>query len=239
MNAALRFPLWAVARHRLATDGAGVTTLVAAHGCPLRCKWCINPRGLEAATPVEAVDARALYERLRVDDLYFQATGGGVTFGGGEPLLHARFIREFRRLCQDKWRICAQTSLNIPEACARTAAKCVDEFIVDIKDMNPGIYRSYTGADNALVLRNLDALLRKVDPRRIRVRVPRIPGFNGEADVQASVRRLRAMGVECLEVFSYRVPEGAQRAQPGQPHAQAPALCQSAGGVPPAGKRAP
>ena len=36
-------PIFAISRHRIATDGKGVTTLVAMHGCPLSCRYCINP----------------------------------------------------------------------------------------------------------------------------------------------------------------------------------------------------
>ena len=76
------------------TDGQGITTLIAGAGCPLNCRWCINKRLLREAT-AEAVTAEELLERVKMDDLYFRATGGGITFGGGEPLLHASFIYVF------------------------------------------------------------------------------------------------------------------------------------------------
>ena len=140
-----RFPLFALGRHRLGSDGAGVTTLAAARGCPLRCKYCLNPQSLRAETPARMVSPAQLYEMTRVDDLYFQATGGGVTFGGGEPLLYAPFIAAFREICGAAWRLRAETSLNLPEEAARLALSCLDEAIVDIKDANPRIYRAYTG----------------------------------------------------------------------------------------------
>ena len=87
----LHFPLLALARLRMGTDGKGVTTLAAGAGCPLSCRYCINKRLLKEA-PREDVTAEELIERIRIDDLYFRATGGGVTFGGGESLLHAAFI---------------------------------------------------------------------------------------------------------------------------------------------------
>ena len=80
------------------TDGQGITTLIAGAGCPLNCRWCINKRLLREAT-AEAVTAEELLERVKTDDLYFRATGGGITFGGGEPLLHASFMRRFRDIC--------------------------------------------------------------------------------------------------------------------------------------------
>ena len=85
MSAAPLFPLFALCRHRMGSDGAGVTTLAAARGCPLRCRYCLNPQALKEETPARMVAPEELYEMTRVDDLYFQATLGGVTFGGGEP----------------------------------------------------------------------------------------------------------------------------------------------------------
>ena len=80
---------------------------------------------------------------------------------------------------------------------------CVDEFWVDIKDMDPDIYRLYTGADNARVRTNLRMLLSSVGPERVIVRVPNIPGFNAPDDVERSLDALRDMGVKRVNVFTY------------------------------------
>ena len=101
-------------RHCIATDGEGVTTLAAFWGCPLRCKYCLNPQSLREETKCTEYTPEELYERVKIDDLYFVATRGGVTFGGGEPLLQTDFIESFRSLCGDRWRIYAETSLNVP-----------------------------------------------------------------------------------------------------------------------------
>lgn len=85
-------PLIGIARHRLTIDGEGITTLVAFHGCPLRCKYCLNPTSLQPDGVWERYDCNQLYEEVRKDELYFLASCGGVTFGGGEPLLQNEFI---------------------------------------------------------------------------------------------------------------------------------------------------
>ena len=197
-----RYPLLSLARLRMGTDGAGVTTLVAGAGCPLSCRWCINRRLLHEAKP-EPVTAAELTERLRIDDLYFRATGGGVCFGGGEALLHADFLRRFREVCPADWRISAETSLAVPPEAVRTAAEAVDFFIVDCKDMDGEIYRRYTGGDGARMRENLRLLLSLVGAGRIRVRVPRIPEYNTPADQARSAAALRALGVETVELFDY------------------------------------
>ena len=197
-------------RLRMATDGAGVTALVGAYGCPLQCKLCINPQTWQGRSdgkpPFERVTPTELYDRVKIDNLYYLATGGGVTFGGGEPLLHTDFITAFRGIVPREWHIYAESCLNIPEDNLRAAARVVDHFFIDIKDMNPAIYRAYTGKDNTLVKSNLALLLSLVGADRITVRVPSIPDFNTEADTEASVRELHAMGVTSLDRFAYKIP---------------------------------
>ena len=195
------FPLLRIVRLRMEIDGEGVTSLVAGTGCPLSCKWCLNAAVLRQ--PPTPVTARELYDRVKIDDLYFRATGGGVTFGGGEALLHAAFFRAFREVCGDNWHICAETSLHVPRELVETAAETVDGFIIDIKDMNSEIYRRYTGGDAGLVQENLAYLLGKVGPGRLLVRVPLIPDFNTPADCDVGEQKLRAMGVTRIDRFSY------------------------------------
>lgn len=204
------FPLMAVSRLRMLTDGEGVTTLVAAGGCPLRCKYCLNPQSLEAPK-VRPVTPQTLYDAVKIDDLYFRATGGGVVFGGGEPLNHPKFIAEFRKLCGDSWRLLAETSLNVPAENVAIAAEVIDEFIVDIKDMDPDIYHRYTGQDNARVKANLRQLVDRIGPERILVRVPLIPDYNTDADRDRSVAALTAMGLTRFDRFEYTLRHMAEK----------------------------
>lgn len=198
-----KFPLLTVSRLRMEIDGEGITTLIAGALCPLSCKYCINKEVLQK--PPKAVSPQELYDKVKCDDLYFRATNGGVTFGGGESLLHAEFIREFRALCQDRWRIYAETSLHVPTENIHIAADCIGGFIVDIKDMNPEIYRSYTGKDNAQVLENLKLLISLVGQERILVRVPLIPEFNTPDDQKRSITALKSLGLTRFDVFTYRI----------------------------------
>ena len=196
------YPLLSLSRLRMGTDGQGVTTLVGGAGCPLTCRWCLNAKFLRDRR-AEPVTAAELYRRVKMDDLYFQATGGGVTFGGGEALLHADFIRELRKHCGSVWRITVETSLHVSQSLVEAAAEAVDEFIIDVKDTDPEIYRHYTGGEVALALGNLHFLLDTLGPERLLVRVPLIPDYNTADDQARSVDRLRAMGVTRLDIFSY------------------------------------
>lgn len=152
------------------------------------------------------VSAEELYASLKIDNLYFQATGGGVCFGGGEPLLHADFIAKFRMLCGNRWHITAETSLNIPTEQLAIAVNAVDDFIIDVKDMNPEIYARYTGSDPHLVRENLLLLKQIAAPKLIKLRVPLIPHFNTPADVARSITTLQNMGFEQFDRFRYVEP---------------------------------
>ena len=197
-------PVIAVSRLRMKIDGPGVTTLVCFHGCPLRCHWCLHPFSVAPEPKRTQMTAQQLYEQVRLDELYFLSTGGGVTFGGGEPLLYPAFLQDFRRVCGGQWHLCAETSLSVPWENVEQAAACIDHFYVDCKDTDPAIYRRYTGQDNALMLSNLEKLLAQVGPERITVRVPLIPDFNTEAAQQRSRAMLEKMGIRNFDLFIYR-----------------------------------
>ena len=139
-----------------------------------------------------------------IDALYFLATGGGVTFGGGEPLLYSDLLWEFREICGKDWHLCAETSLNVPWENVSRAADCIDHFYIDCKDTDPEIYRRYTGQDNARMLSNLRRLLEIVGPERITLRVPLIPEFNTEADQIRSCNLLQNLGVTNFDLFTYK-----------------------------------
>lgn len=203
MSSAL-FPLLGLSRHRMGTDGVGITTLAAAAGCPLHCRWCINRDLLSKAKAVDVTPEEFL-ERVRIDDLYFRATGGGITFGGGEPLLQADFIKEFREICPEEWKITVETSLFVPRNYLAQVIDAVDLFVVDCKDMNEDIYRKYTEEDILVMEENLQFLLQRKDAESILVRVPLIPDYNTVEDQNKSAEKLREMGVERLDLFEYRV----------------------------------
>lgn len=197
-----------ISRHRIGIDGVGVTTLAAFHGCPLRCKYCLNPscNGPAEKSPYRYTPEE-LYRVVGVDNLYFIATHGGVCFGGGEPLLRMDFLEEFRALCGRSWALTAETSLHVPQHEVERAAEVFNDFIVDIKDANPDIYRAYTGQDNTLVLSNLRWLLGKMGPEHIIVRIPSIPKFNTAADTDRTFELLTQMGLTRLDRFDYIIRE--------------------------------
>ena len=202
-------PFIGISRHRIGVDGEGVTTLAAFHGCPLRCHYCLNPACLNADAPVRRFTPESLYQQLRIDDLYFVATGGGVCFGGGEPLLRPKFIRQFHALCAERWKITVETSLNVPLTSLQTIASITNDFIIDIKDADDRIYTAYTGKSNAQVWENLKWLATNYDREHVILRTPIIPVFNTEENVERSMERLSMLEFRKFDRFTYRTTQSA------------------------------
>jgi pyruvate formate lyase activating enzyme len=118
-------------------------------------------------------------------------------------LLQAAFFAPFREICGDAWRLCAETSLAVPQSLVELAEQTIDEFIVDCKDMDPDIYHAYTGGDSSVMESNLRFLIEKAGPERVVVRVPLIPDFNTKEAQQNSIKHLQELGVTRLDVFNY------------------------------------
>ena len=200
-------PLIGICRHRLTVDGAGVTTLVAFHGCPLRCKYCLNAQCLSPDGVWRTMTSDNIMAQLQRDDLYFRATGGGVCFGGGEPLLRSDMIVELCQQMPAEWAVTIETSLNVPLRHVEAVAPFVRQWIIDIKDMNPEVYRSYTGIDNLRVRQNLTWLADHIDLETILIRLPLIPQHNTSEDVSSSRQILENMGFTHFDEFEYRTED--------------------------------
>ena len=203
-----------ISRLRMETDGPGIRTLVHLSRCPLLCRYCLNPELRSGRIGKPYTPERLLME-LERDDFYFRASGGGVTFSGGEPACRSEFIAKFRSICPEHWTIAIETSLNVLPKHVEQLVGCIDLWIVDIKDMDGGIYHEYTGVANRRVLENLRYLAEHVPKERVLVRVPLIPWYNTPADVQASIKAVEEMGFR-TDTFTY-VTEPEQSPGAGEP----------------------
>ena len=192
-----------ISRLRIGTDGHGITTLVAFHGCTLHCKYCLNPICLEPKAKVRKMSADEVMQEIEKDELYYMATDGGVTFGGGEPLLNSHFIIDVLELGAKQWNVTVETSLNVPFHHIVELLPYVDEYIVDIKDMNPEIYERYTGRNNDLVKSNLKYLIEKGPSNNITCRIPLIPEYNDDQAQERSKEELTRMGIKKFDLFTY------------------------------------
>ena len=205
MQSEITAPFIAINRHRLTTDGEGVTTLVGFHGCPLHCEYCLNAQCLQADGVWCRLTPGELYSEVEIDDLYFVATGGGICFGGGEPLLRSEFIKAFAEIMNPEWKLTIETSLNVPLENVKAIASLVQMWYVDIKDMNPDIYKAYGCKENKQVISNLQWLAANGYADKVIIRLPLIPEYNTDEDRQRSQQQLEKMGFTNFDKFNYIV----------------------------------
>lgn len=196
-----------ISRLRMGTDGHGITALVAFQGCSLRCNYCLNPDSINYCEHAKCMLPEDVMEELKKDELYYIATKGGVTFGGGEPLLNSKYIKDILELGAKEWNVTVETSLNVPRQHLELLLPYINEYIVDIKDMNHQIYQNYTGQNNRLVKDNLKFLIDHGVADRILCRVPLIPNFNCVSDQEKSKKELFDMGIKRFDLFTYVIDE--------------------------------
>lgn len=82
----------------------------------------------------------------------------------------------------------------------------IDNYIIDIKDINNDIYLRYTQKENMTVLSNLRYLIEQGKAEQIIIRTPLIPSYNTDEDIDASIQRLKEMGIIHFDRFKYKIP---------------------------------
>ena len=195
----MKAPIFAVSRLRMGTDGLGITTLVTFMGCPLQCKYCLNRKchepiyetdGKTVRKGIMMLTPQELYDLVKIDNIYFQSTGGGICFGGGEPTLYKDFIVEFKKLCGEKWKITLETCLRCSYNTIQELSNVVDQWIVDVKSLNPFIYEEYTGVMSG-VFQHLRSIQMLVPENQITIKVPHIPGFNDDENLDSDIDEIK------------------------------------------------
>ena len=147
--------------------------------CPL-CGACISACPAQAreligaSKTVEEVMARVLKDRL-----FFQTSGGGVTFSGGEPLSQPEFLIALLTACgNEALHRTVDTSGHAPRSVLTEVARKTDLFLFDLKHMDSKKHLRFTGVGNETILSNLAFLSEK--KANLWVRMPLIPGFNDD-----------------------------------------------------------
>jgi len=178
-------------------DGPGIRTTVFFKGCPLSCWWCHNPESRDGVvessvkhlslggkkferdeTTGRWMTAEEVMQELERDRVFYDESAGGVTFSGGEPMLQEAFLVELMKSCTLRG---IHTALDTSGYATREAmasvAKVTDLILFDLKLMNDGLHRKYTGVSNVPILENLKFLVKA--GKNIMIRFPVIPGITG------------------------------------------------------------
>lgn len=147
------------------------------------------------------------------DKPYYDKSGGGVTFSGGEPLLQPDFLMELlQRLRKSGINTAIESALCVPENIIRDIAPLTGLFMCDIKSMDDKIHKKYTGISNKKILANI-ALLSELGAD-VLIRVPVINGVNAdETNIrqmaefllnQTHIRRIELLELHTLAAHKYK-----------------------------------
>lgn len=186
---------------RLAALEAGAGAVPA---CTL-CGTCAAVCPAEARRLVgRSVTVDELLAEILRDRLFFDDSGGGVTFSGGEPVAQPDFLAAALEACRHQG---VHTAVDTSGFCRRQdllrAARWTDLFLFDLKHMDPVRHRELTGASNRRILENLEALA--AVHQGIRIRVPVVPGMNDDPEnLEATARFVASLpGVRRLDLLPY------------------------------------
>jgi len=213
-------------------DGQGIRTVVFFKGCPHRCPWCANPESISPAIITVRRESKCLHcapclrdadecpsgaferigrdvtqqELLREvlkDEVFYHASGGGVTLSGGEVLMQANFApRLLTTLRQSGIHTAIETAGDAPLRRFLPLARQCDEVLFDLKLMDTARAKSLLNINQPRVLQNFLALVQegiKVIPR-----LPLIPGFTlSEANMRSVLDFLQPTGLHELHLLPF------------------------------------
>jgi pyruvate formate lyase activating enzyme len=161
------------------------------------CGACVEVCYAEAREIVgrEMTVAQVMAEIER-DVAFYDESGGGATFSGGEPLLQPGFLLALLRVCQEREiHTAVDTCGFAPWEAFEGVREQVDLFLYDLKLMDDARHRQFTGVSNELILGNLQALASQ--GHAITIRMPVVPGIN---DDDENVRQLGAFVADLPQV---------------------------------------
>ena len=135
-----------------------------------------------------------VWDAVRRDKMFYDESGGGVTVSGGEPLLHAAFVRELFELSRREGiNTCVETCGCVDPEAFFKIIPVTDHFLFDLKLMNAEAHRDYTGQSNDIILKNAAMLIEK--GADVVFRQPLIPGVNDTiGNIEATARFLTGIG---------------------------------------------
>jgi pyruvate formate lyase activating enzyme len=168
------------------------------------CGTCLDHCVAEARNLAgRRVSIAEVLREIEQDRVFYDESGGGVTFSGGEPLSQPCFLEAMLDACR------ASGIHTVVDTCGyadpelvRHISEKVDLFLFDLKMLDADAHKQYTGVSNEVILTNLAALAKQAKP--IVVRFPVIPGINdGMDDLHCMIDFLCSLGLTHLDLLPY------------------------------------
>lgn len=165
--------------------------------CGKCCEACPS-MALEMSGKVMSVDE--IIQIIEKERIFFEQSGGGVTFSGGEPLLHSELLIKLLEECGKRGiHRTVDTAGNVREETLLEVAKQTDLFLFDLKMMDSELHKLWTGSDNTLILQNLKKLAET--GAGIIIRIPLIGGVNDtDENIEQTARFISELAGDSKEV---------------------------------------
>lgn len=147
--------------------------------------------------------ADELFDIIIKDKIFYETSGGGVTFSGGECMLQIDFLCAILKKCRDnKVHTAVDTAGFIPWENFEKILPYTDLFLYDIKAFNNDVHKKFTDVSNELILNNLRKL--SESKANVLIRIPIIPKVNDTAEEMKSIGRFLApYKLSAVELLPY------------------------------------
>lgn len=157
----------------------GKSIIIDLSKCDL-CGECRDVCAYEALEIVgEEMTVKHVMEEVEKDRIFFDNSGGGITFSGGEPLMQPDFLEALLDECQKRnIQTTVDTSGYAPSEILERIAGKVDLFLYDIKFIDDEKHKEHIGASNKIILENLERLSK--EGKKIFIRIPLVAGVNDD-----------------------------------------------------------
>jgi len=192
-------------------DGPGIRTTVFCVGCNLRCLWCANPELIESKektlhyenavseTIGQIITPQDLVKKLIRDKVFYDQSGGGITFSGGEPALQGEFVAETSFLLKkEKIHIALDTAGTAAWDTLKSVSENADLILYDIKAFDEAIHRRCTGLSNSTILENAENLARQ--DKKLCIRLILVPEYNDRDDFAKRLDFVQSLGKAVCQV---------------------------------------
>lgn len=166
------------------------------------CAEVCYPKAREMAG--DLVDVNYVMKQIEKDRVFYEESGGGVTFSGGEPLMQPEFLLELLKQCKERELHTTVDTCGFANAVVLASISTyTDLFLYDLKLMDDEKHIKYTGVSNKLILESL-RILSKLG-KRIFIRIPIMPGINDDDEnIEATADVIRnTPGVEQVNLLPY------------------------------------
>lgn len=169
------------------SNAIDIVSKISNYSACILCEACVDVCENDARRIIgKEMKKEDIFEELLKDIDFFENSGGGITFSGGEPFMHPEFLFEtLKKLKDQNIHTNIETSGHFDFEKVKNLLPYINQIFFDIKHLDTNVHKKYTGVGNELILSNFEKLNTIFE--HIQVRIPLIPGVNDSIEHIKSV----------------------------------------------------